>query len=132
MIIGQGKMFACDIWNSDKGRDIIWNYPIFEIVSSDFKQKPGQNNEKVVEVLCKINYWKSKEGASLTYWYNVTYDDTGVASTSAAGDWKTQKGVDPQYQSPDTVWIPFEPGDAIEARYDFRIRLPNVKKILGF
>jgi hypothetical protein len=83
----------------------VWNYPIFEIAKAEHKEKPGQTDEKVIEVKCEAKYWTGA-ASSLYYWYNVTYAADGVASSSVDADWKVHPSAPANKKKPDSVWIP--------------------------
>jgi hypothetical protein len=105
-ILGKNQMFAADVHNSGAGRDQVWNYPIFEIKNAEYKEKPGQTNERIVEVTAQVMYWKHPSGTAtagtavaLNYKYNVKYNAAGEADDSTNTDWLS-------LTKPDSVWRP--------------------------
>ncbi len=107
-ILGKDSMFACDTHNSGPNRDIIWNFPVYEMVKVEYRQKPGQSDEKVIEVTSHTNCWVHYEGVAkpLYYLYNLTYNSLGIADSSDTGDWGKHELAEEDEESPDYVWHP--------------------------
>lgn len=99
------KMFACDVYNSGPGVDVVWNHPIYKIEKAEYKEKPGQTDEKIIEVKCEVKYWDNGAN-SLYYWYNITYGTDGLAASSENSDWKEHPSASTNYKEPDSVYAP--------------------------
>jgi len=108
-ILGSDKMFGCDVYNDNgtTGSDQIWNYPIYEITEAKYSEKPGQTDEKAVEIKCEVKYW-SGTPHPLYYWYDLIYDEHGVAFDSSPTDWKLNdpRAPDNYHRTPDSAWVP--------------------------
>ncbi|HEX2952049.1 MAG TPA: hypothetical protein VHV83_21145 [Armatimonadota bacterium] len=103
-IIGQDRMFGCDVENRDfSSRDFVWNFPVYAMKTS-YRESPGRNNEKYVEVTCEANYWL-KGPKTLYYKYSVWYNGAGVASSSTLNDWQVHPKAPARKQRPDSVWL---------------------------
>ncbi len=112
-IVGNDAMFGCDVENWGPGPDEVWSHAIYELTNAEYKEKPAQSDEKVVEIACQVKFWNglASEAKSLYYRYNVSYDAGGVAASSTDEDWlgdhpSAPPGYEQKYRTPDSVWVP--------------------------
>ncbi len=105
-ILGNDSMFVVDAYNSNYNNDdIIWNYPVYAIQEAKYKQKAEQDDETVVEITAEVKCTSSENG-TLYYKYCVTYDGSGVASSSEQTDWQNHPSAPANYKRPGLMWKP--------------------------
>ena len=114
-------MFACDRVDLADEEDEVWNCPVYEIQEAWYSQKPGQSDEKVVQVDCQLNVWA---GGGLTKYYEywVSYGPDGVAF--APSGWVTQRP-----DRPDSAWMPLRHLQ-IDAFWDGQLDLETIEAII--
>lgn len=98
-ILALDVMFGADIYNSGSGADVVSNCPIYGIDEAKYVEKPGQDDEKVVQIISKIKYWTGSSSGTKNYEYNVSYNSEGIASLSETSDWVS-------VETPDSAWLP--------------------------
>ena len=103
-----GTMFTCDIHNSGTGIDGVTNCPIYAIDDAKYVQKPGQTNEKLIQITSQIKAWSDSAAHTLYYKYNVLYNASGLAHNSVSSDWLDHPSAPTNEKKPDSVWDPVE------------------------
>jgi hypothetical protein len=85
-------------------------------------------DEKVIEVDTQVKYWTGSAD-SLYYWYNVTYDGSGIATSSTDSDWKNHPSATADHKRPDSIWIP-SIKTSISDFWDWQLNYTTIRAIV--